>query len=408
MLEVRPVIVDYKTGHILGGNQRYKAARELGHKTIPVIYVDIDDKKAREMMLKDNLQFGEWDFDKLKEFASKEDLIKWGVEDAEYISYDDEPEPEDQDEDQEENSTGSNSIKKIQFNLSVDDYEKAMKGLQKIIKTNGFSDNTEAILFLLENQKKTKVKIEKSDYVIAIPSYNRSKSISEKTLATLERNAIPKSRIFIFVANEDQLREYRSELGEEYQIIEGIIKLKNQRNFIQEYFPEDQLIIMMDDDVSGIYTKENERLSETFDFEKIIDRGFAAMKAHGTKIFSIYPVQNAFFMKEGHSTDLKLMVGTVYGIINDLDESLRATIDEKEDYERTAKYYQKFGKVVRLNDVTLKTTFYKGEGGMVQDRTVEEQQKAVDYLIGKYPEFYKENVNRKSGFPEIRIIKQKP
>lgn len=48
------IVVQKSTGHILAGNHRYLAARQLGVETIPAIVVDVDDVTARCILLADN------------------------------------------------------------------------------------------------------------------------------------------------------------------------------------------------------------------------------------------------------------------------------------------------------------------------------------------------------------------
>lgn len=61
MLEMRPVIID-EDNNILAGNMRYKAWVELGHKEIEVKQVTgWSQKKKEELIIKDNISFGEWD-----------------------------------------------------------------------------------------------------------------------------------------------------------------------------------------------------------------------------------------------------------------------------------------------------------------------------------------------------------
>ena len=80
MLLARPIIVD-EYGVILGGNMRWRAAKELGHTHVNVVVVKgWSDEQKNEFVIKDNLNYGEWDFDMLaNEFNV--DLIKdWGIE----------------------------------------------------------------------------------------------------------------------------------------------------------------------------------------------------------------------------------------------------------------------------------------------------------------------------------------
>lgn len=61
MLELRPIIVD-EEGLILAGNMRYKACVELGYKEVPVkVLTGLSDDQKREVVIKDNISYGEWD-----------------------------------------------------------------------------------------------------------------------------------------------------------------------------------------------------------------------------------------------------------------------------------------------------------------------------------------------------------
>jgi len=68
---IDPLIVNNHPGReniVVGGNQRLKIAQKLNFKEVPVIYVDLDEKKERELNLRLNKNTGEWDYDILKEF----------------------------------------------------------------------------------------------------------------------------------------------------------------------------------------------------------------------------------------------------------------------------------------------------------------------------------------------------
>lgn len=49
-----PIIVQSSTGYILAGNHRYRAAKELGHTQVPVVYLDVTDEEAKRIMVADN------------------------------------------------------------------------------------------------------------------------------------------------------------------------------------------------------------------------------------------------------------------------------------------------------------------------------------------------------------------
>jgi len=65
MLDIRPIVVNDDM-IVLGGNMRLKACKEAGLKEVPVIKVnDLTEEQQREFIIKDNVGFGEWDWDLL-------------------------------------------------------------------------------------------------------------------------------------------------------------------------------------------------------------------------------------------------------------------------------------------------------------------------------------------------------
>ncbi len=80
MLSLRPIVVD-KDNIILGGNMRYKACKEIGLKEVYIIQADdLDEKKAQEFIIKDNVGFGEWDWDILANDWDTDLLEDWGLD----------------------------------------------------------------------------------------------------------------------------------------------------------------------------------------------------------------------------------------------------------------------------------------------------------------------------------------
>jgi ParB-like chromosome segregation protein Spo0J len=79
MLEYRPIIVD-ENMTILGGNMRYKAAKAAG---LFEIYIDVvkdwTDKQKEQFIIKDNVGFGDWDWDLLANEWDVKDLNDWGL-----------------------------------------------------------------------------------------------------------------------------------------------------------------------------------------------------------------------------------------------------------------------------------------------------------------------------------------
>lgn len=80
MLDVRPIIIDEKS-MILGGNMRYRACVEAGLPEIPVLIAEgwTEDEK-KEFIIKDNLGYGEWDWEIMANEWNQEQLEDWGLD----------------------------------------------------------------------------------------------------------------------------------------------------------------------------------------------------------------------------------------------------------------------------------------------------------------------------------------
>jgi len=80
MLEIRPIVVD-KDNIVLGGNMRLRACQEAGLKEVHIIQADkLTEKQQREFIIKDNIGFGEWDWDDLANEWDTEELEDWGLD----------------------------------------------------------------------------------------------------------------------------------------------------------------------------------------------------------------------------------------------------------------------------------------------------------------------------------------
>jgi len=84
MLQKRPLVCFTDTDGkyvVLGGNMRLKAAMELGMKTLPVVLADDWTEEQRaEFLIKDNVGFGEWNWDELQADWDVSKLEEWGLD----------------------------------------------------------------------------------------------------------------------------------------------------------------------------------------------------------------------------------------------------------------------------------------------------------------------------------------
>ena len=80
MLELRPIVVNTEM-IVLGGNMRLKACKEAGLKEVPIIMADeLTEEQQKEFIVKDNVGFGEWDWDLLANEWDAVQLEEWGLD----------------------------------------------------------------------------------------------------------------------------------------------------------------------------------------------------------------------------------------------------------------------------------------------------------------------------------------
>lgn len=80
MLEIRPIVVNDEM-IVLGGNMRLKACQEAGIKEIPVIKAsNLTEEQQKEFIIKDNVGFGEWDWNDLANNWDANELSEWGLD----------------------------------------------------------------------------------------------------------------------------------------------------------------------------------------------------------------------------------------------------------------------------------------------------------------------------------------
>ena len=158
MLQLRPIVVD-EDMVILGGNMRYKACIEAGLKEIPIIVADElseDEKKA--FVIKDNVSYGEWDWDILGNEYEFESLDDWGMdlpsdmfrEDVDYSILDDE------DFEDELDSMEGDVRRALQIPFEAEHYEEA-KELYKFWVDSGAYVGGMILEYLKEERKKAEL-----------------------------------------------------------------------------------------------------------------------------------------------------------------------------------------------------------------------------------------------------------
>ena len=80
MLKIRPIVVNEEMV-VLGGNMRLKACKEAGLKEVSIIKASgLTVKQQREFIVKDNVGFGDWDWDMVANEWETNELKEWGLD----------------------------------------------------------------------------------------------------------------------------------------------------------------------------------------------------------------------------------------------------------------------------------------------------------------------------------------
>jgi len=80
MLKLRPIVVD-EDMMVLGGNMRLKASKDAGLKEVWIEVAEgLTEEQKKEFIVKDNVGFGEWEWDMLANEWDSVQLADWGLD----------------------------------------------------------------------------------------------------------------------------------------------------------------------------------------------------------------------------------------------------------------------------------------------------------------------------------------
>ena len=251
--------------------------------------------------------------------------------------------------------------------------------------------------------------ISKNVIQIAIASYRRKNLIKETTLQLLLDNKI-KYKIYIFLKDEIDHEEYKESLKDikldiEYVICnqEGIGKT---RTFIRNYFDVGEKIIMIDDDIIDIKSKR-----ETFNLNEFMLEAFETMKKENSKFAGCCPYDNEFYMKSGYGTGLTYTGGhLIFEIIR--ADPIIVDYQHFEDYIANIKYFILDKKLIRFNDIYVKTAYYNPNGGICEAYGGLAKRKEEALLLSKqieleYPNYCSSKYSKKNKVWNLRLKTKK-
>lgn len=248
---------------------------------------------------------------------------------------------------------------------------------------------------------------EPATFQVAVVSHGRSEQVNGATLRLLAERGVPAENVRLFVT-PDQIDEYRRHVDPGLATVEaGGYGLAAQRRHANLAHPEGARLVHMDDDVVDVRRRIDDKTVEPIgDLSAFFNIAFDLAVAEDARLWGLYPVLNPKFMKDRVRTGLAYLLGQTWGVINSHDPELQVEHDQKEDYERTLRFWEADGNVVRIEWAAAKSRMY-AKGGMQAedqpDRTAINEA-AVDWLIARWPDRVKVKPKLGRVGREVRLV----
>jgi ParB-like chromosome segregation protein Spo0J len=156
MLNIRPIVVNADMV-VLGGNMRLKACKEAGLKEVAIIKAeDLTEDQQKQFIIKDNVGYGEWDWEGLANQWDENELAEWGLDIPSFnVSKDLDYSILDEADVSEQLSEMTSNVKKaIQIEFEAEHYEEASE-LVKFWREQGLYIGG----FLMEKLKEEKERL---------------------------------------------------------------------------------------------------------------------------------------------------------------------------------------------------------------------------------------------------------
>ena len=159
MLKLRPIVVN-EDMVVLGGNMRLKACKAAGLKEVWILKAtDLTLDQQKEFIVKDNVGFGEWDWDVLANTWDTSELKEWGLDIPKWEDKDEfESEIEDTGAyDFPEDDLENSHVKMVQLFLNTNtepEFKKWELALREDLGTDNVTDTVYECIKLLYEQSK--------------------------------------------------------------------------------------------------------------------------------------------------------------------------------------------------------------------------------------------------------------
>lgn len=401
---VEPLVVNLRTGNLVGGHQRYNVLLDLGHTEAEAAVVDLDEKQEKLLNVALNRIEGQWDYEKLQDLFeefSAEDIFATGYSDGELKTlfggededptdlYQDDPEPEEDDDgDDTEEDDGEFSIY-----LSFPTRQAAEEWLEGEGIERDFPRGGRNLVIHMEGDSYEDTRYKRPE--------------ASRTLDYLDGLGFPKERRILSVQTEEDRDAYtRSGLSERVGtfLYREASTAAGNRNTILLNVPEGTNVVFMDDDIKQVVMEDLGLVPlDTLEkFERMCKLGFATAQKNRTICFGLYPVANAYFMRGGYKK-AAICVGTLIGMVATPGITFCEELQTKEDYELCCRIIRKYGACIRLDRFACDVLHYSKGGCEDAWKDKSGVIRVAELLVAKYPDILKLNPKRPG---EVLMVKR--
>lgn len=243
------------------------------------------------------------------------------------------------------------------------------------------------------------------DIVFVVKSHQRVDRFRQKTYDKIILHyGFPLDKVYVFVSTSEDLNLYRDAYPQIHIVKapRGIVRVDN---FITGYFNNGQKIVYMNDDVTSIQKIKKDgtfaKLSKN-DLWKLIHNSFDMMVEYDISYGGLYPVRNNLFMANLKTItfDFVLIMDPFSFVIN--DRSIKISIGDKSDFEKSILHFKKRGALLRHNCITLNAEYY-GEKGGFQGRDDKSELATAEAMKRKYPDYIAGINVKKHGRTSLRF-----
>jgi hypothetical protein len=246
-------------------------------------------------------------------------------------------------------------------------------------------------------------------YQVAIPSYSRPNFIVNATLATLAKYGASSKLITVFVANDEEYRDYRREMPPGIDLVVAELGLlKCRRWYSSQYYDKGTPLVNLDDDITGIVQKNGVGLLP-YDgsFDEIAETGFRFAEKYGSKLWAVNPVTNGFYMRDEVTVGLRfacgLFFGNYAGNVATVGNDRPSLYSSGEDWETTIRSFLMEGPIVRLEWLAGVQKKWS-TGGMMTELAHRESDNAkrLAEIVARYPDLAAIKI-KAGGVPSLRL-----